>query len=334
MLFLLVVLLAPSLAYAGSPSADLSVQIVPPAPPGIPAVPAGAKAAGFTTLAANYDFTIPFGQSGGLPTNWLGCAPHDGAVHSWYQGIYSTSQNWPCAGRFTQVTDPLTGTMALQISWVGTDYNPECGGSDCLNVAMMTTEDSSSGGSRTTTFPNAYFEIVYRATPTTTNSPDSPTSAFWQLQNSQYLVGFLTGLELDHIEMYGANLSGEYGSAVHDWAGGGSGGNPNQFVWHGARYTLGPSYDPSKYHTYAGRLTSDGSTRTAYCVYVDGSQYGCVGPWSMPGGANEYANRNFLILNTGGDNQSRQMYVQRITVWSCAQWQTQICNGTALTGTP
>jgi hypothetical protein len=71
-LFFAAMLLAPSLAYG----ADLTVQVVPAA--SSPAAPAGAQAAGFTTLAANYDFTQP------LPSNWLGCSPWDGQPHQWY----------------------------------------------------------------------------------------------------------------------------------------------------------------------------------------------------------------------------------------------------------
>jgi hypothetical protein len=66
---LLAALLAPVLAYGGSPSTDLSVQIVPAASPPPPSkgiacaigpnynssIPAAAQAAGFTTCAANYD---------------------------------------------------------------------------------------------------------------------------------------------------------------------------------------------------------------------------------------------------------------------------------------
>src|SRR5215475_4350042 len=65
-LFYAAALLVPGLAYAGNPSADLSVQIVP----AVPQVPAGAQAAGFTTLAANYDFSQPKYAS---QSNYLTC---------------------------------------------------------------------------------------------------------------------------------------------------------------------------------------------------------------------------------------------------------------------
>src|ERR1700761_1982291 len=88
---LLAALLAPVLAYGGSPSTDLSVQIVPaasppPPPPTNLTPPAPAQAAGFTTLAANYDFT---GQTsdGVHPANW-----------------YQTITNWlTCVGGYTGV---------------------------------------------------------------------------------------------------------------------------------------------------------------------------------------------------------------------------------------
>jgi hypothetical protein len=57
-LLLAAALLAPTLAFSANPSADLSVQVVPVA--SSPAVPAGAQAARYTTLAFHSDFTQPF----------------------------------------------------------------------------------------------------------------------------------------------------------------------------------------------------------------------------------------------------------------------------------
>jgi hypothetical protein len=74
-LFFAAMLRAPSLASSANPGTDLIVQVVPAALP--PAVPAGVQPAGFTTLAANYDFTQP------LPSNWLGYSPLDGQRHQW-----------------------------------------------------------------------------------------------------------------------------------------------------------------------------------------------------------------------------------------------------------
>src|SRR6266851_8606107 len=61
-------------AMGTSPSVDVPITISSSGP----TPPPGAVAAGFTTLAANYDFTQT------LPANWLGC-PDDGLTHQWYQ---------------------------------------------------------------------------------------------------------------------------------------------------------------------------------------------------------------------------------------------------------
>jgi hypothetical protein len=77
-LFLTAALLAPGLAYAGNPSADLSGQIVPASgsiacgvgPNYTGSIPTQASTAGFTTCAANYDFTSS--QFANAST-WLDC---------------------------------------------------------------------------------------------------------------------------------------------------------------------------------------------------------------------------------------------------------------------
>src|SRR5690348_16001070 len=93
----------PGLAYAGNPSADLSVQIVP-APPPAPAV-----AAGFTTLTLNADFSTPFYAN---KANWLDCG---GATSpQWYKQWVAFGSNGvaaPCSA-ILQETDPLTGRPA------------------------------------------------------------------------------------------------------------------------------------------------------------------------------------------------------------------------------
>ncbi len=84
-LFFAAALLAPGLVYAADPSANLSVEIVPAGSD--PAVPAQAAAAGFTTLAANFDFVnntmcvydgrSPACVAASPTTNWLDCTGND-----------------------------------------------------------------------------------------------------------------------------------------------------------------------------------------------------------------------------------------------------------------
>src|ERR1700730_16567866 len=77
-LFFMAALLAPGLAYGGNPSADLTGQIVP-AGSG-PPVPAPAAAAGFTTLAGNFDFSQPLYAT---QSNWLDCPTSSGNRMLW-----------------------------------------------------------------------------------------------------------------------------------------------------------------------------------------------------------------------------------------------------------
>ena len=93
-------------AYAAmgtSPSVDVPITISSSGP----TAPPGAVAAGFTTLAANYDFTQP------MPAGWLGCSPDDGQTHQWYQQPNNT---FPC--NIAQTTDPSTGGSVLNIQWL------------------------------------------------------------------------------------------------------------------------------------------------------------------------------------------------------------------------
>src|SRR6266478_9018702 len=77
-LFFTAALLVPGLANGADPSATLPVQIVPSGSPR--AIPAGAQAAGFTTLALDADFSLPFYAT---QSNWLDCA---GATSpQWYR---------------------------------------------------------------------------------------------------------------------------------------------------------------------------------------------------------------------------------------------------------
>src|SRR5215831_19464196 len=89
-------MLAPCLAFAANPSANLSVQVVPTGPTTSAQCPATAPAeaaqAGFTTMAFCNDFTQPIPNTAGtgLPATWLGLVssgggPADGNDHVWFQ---------------------------------------------------------------------------------------------------------------------------------------------------------------------------------------------------------------------------------------------------------
>ena len=96
-LFFTAALLMPSLAYAGNPSANLSVQVVPA---GVQVAPAGAQAAGYTTLAFHSDFTQPFYTN---LSNWLDCAG-------------ATSPQWWIAGGNGHSPPPCAQPTSRQVA--------------------------------------------------------------------------------------------------------------------------------------------------------------------------------------------------------------------------
>jgi hypothetical protein len=298
-------LLWPCVASGANPSADLSVNVVTPV-----STPAAASVAGFNTLAGNYDFTQP------LPAGWLGCAPFDSNAHQWYQGQWWYANEPPCD--ITQGTDPLTNAMTLVMNWQPSYASAGTGGQYMSTL--------SHDNNKVTDYPNAYYEITYRITPTL----DKSYTALWTwTQRAAQGVG-AGPIEWDFIETYGQWLAG-YGATIHTWA---HNADTNG-VWSNS---LPSGYDPTQYHTYAGRITSDGSTQISFCSYLDGNLMKCQNVGNPI--SSDFTNRNALIVGNGtccgNVNTTGQttMYIKSIRVWSCAKWQTEMCNGTALTAAP
>jgi hypothetical protein len=302
-----------SSAYAAmgtSPSVDVPITISPSGP----TPPPGAVAAGFTTLAANYDFTQP------LPANWLGCAPFDGNTHQWYQGLWWYSSEPPC--NITQVGDSVAASNVLDLQWL-----PSYAGQGTQDYLVMST--LSHDTTKVTDFPNAYYEIVYRVAPTVPDPNSSPLTAFWTW-GTDSARGGSGPIEWDFIETYGSNF-GAYDAGIHNH---GNSDLGTQFVFQGTS-SFPAGYDPTQYHTYAMRITSDGSTQMSACSYVDGTLIACANPQAVRA---EFNQRNFIIVWNGAGGQpvtqKTDMYVKSVRVWSCANWKTTMCNGTVLTAAP
>jgi hypothetical protein len=330
-------LLVPVLAYGASPSTDLSVQIVPaasPTPPPAPTpppspngiacdigpnytgtIPAGAQAAGFTHCAANYDFTQPFFAT---MSNWLDCAGASSPL--WYNTGYNSTAT-PCSD-FSIVND--SGSNVLEIQWTPTDASNNSSAS-----WMGTTPSNTSSGNGT--FPQGvYVQDIWRSTAAT----QTALGVYGDILSFFTWSGANNGIiEWDWFEAY---TDGGAANCYHDWDnnGGGCGGN----FW-----ATGTNFSPSAeaaYHTYASRVTSDGSANFALCTYLDGSQLGCNE--FQPGSSNAFGDRNYYSTGVGNLNAGsvtvpsvpEVMYIKQITVFSCSGWQTGQCNGTVLDGSP
>jgi hypothetical protein len=339
-------LLVPALAYG----ADLSVQIVPaasppPSPPLSPpptglTPPPGAQAAGFTTLALNMDFTGATTSSYAGTTynindlsdsnSWLSCQYATGGGNTPTHPVWWVSPAWgnaaPCS-RVSIINDG--GTNVLDIQWQPND-GPNLG----VNASEIDTWTVNESANTGYSFPlgGSYIEFVFRETPATISACPAGGGAcldddVWSWPTS----GGST--EWDFLETY---ANGFGAPAVH-----GDSNASSVPAWGFLDYT--------QYRTFGLRMTTDG-THMDQCGYLDTGAvstssstrtfFGCGGEFTANDGTSTTEQRSFLRLQVGPvggspwPTENMDMYLQRITVWSCSSWQTSPCTGTVLTGAP
>ena len=272
-----------------------------------PTLPTEAANAGFTTLAANYDFSQPLYAT---QSNWLDCTGSSAnAALPWHANYFNSF--WPTCN-INQATDPVTSQTVLRQTYLGSYYP-----TGQINTAMQT-----SGPHSAITFPNMYIETVLREDLSYTGGAGS-SSGVWTWQTPS------NGFEFDVGELDPA--AGGWGDAAwHDWRSGGSQGN---FIW----VSFGTNNLPSgwmvtAYHKYGILLTSDGSTSTYACGFVDDILQGCQ--LTDASGVN-YTEHSFLLATVAPPSKTDtslniSQYIQYIRVWSCANWASQMCNGSIL----
>jgi hypothetical protein len=337
-LFFGAALLVPALAYCGNTSVDLSVEILPASL--APEVPAGAKAAGFTTLALNSDFTHQ------LPSNWLGgCSVAgngqsvsdffaDDTGHTWWMNIWWAYNYQPCLTVQRQDPNGVDG-LVLDMPWTVDNAYTKVG--TVIETASWDYNASIPRGTANSFPIGSYYEVVARI---------SPSSA-----SGTYMVFLTWGpggiadqncgctMEWDIMETSDNTLD-NYDSAIHNWGAGGAG---NFILQPWNNLAPGTNFDASKYNTYGLRVTYDGALSAVGCTYVNNVFQACA---PLPNlNSTEQNARNFLLLGNGCDywhqpnqqcnqGQAQHVYVKSIRVWSCANWQSTQCSGTVLTGAP
>jgi hypothetical protein len=292
-LFFMAALLVPGLANGADPSATLPVQIVPSQ-----AIPAGAQRAGFTTLAFSSDFTQPFYAT---QSNWLDCA--GASSPQWYRAWigFGTSLNAPCSAT-TQQFDSVAGGPVLQIHWQDSYYT----GLQVERTVIQTVNNSGTGNRIP---PNAYFEVIARYDVPATNT----TMDLWS-----YTVD--SSIEWDGIEAwFPPNFGGDAAATYHNNAG------ATNTMWNGFPPTFGSGFDYTQYHTYAWRVTSDGSTAGFWCMYIDNVQQGCQN-WGATAGQLAGVDQTMQLL--GGMScrgtpvpcspSGVNVWVKSVRVFSCA----------------
>jgi hypothetical protein len=361
-LFFALALLVPGLAYSANPSADLTVQVVPgPPPPGIACaigpnytgpIPAGAQAAGYTTCAANYDFTNAAYSN---VSSWLRC-PDDGTPgYQWYYTYFSA---FDCAN-VVMVTDG--GTQTLQISFTTDLFT--------AGEKQLQLETQAERGALPrvgTSFPaGLYVESVWRYPASTfanapANTPALLAGAPFMWCNNCSIGGASTPfVEIDPNEQYSnagsttidaTSFVGYTNFGTGEWNFGGA-GNHLGLIGSGPRSSNVAGWDPTVYHTYSLRWTQNTSGNFAGCVYFDNTQLspssgggpGCQTGTYQGGGSDPSITARYAFHSWTGWAQPNTVptptgpavvLFRRMTVFTCATWQTTGCTGTIQTGNP
>jgi hypothetical protein len=334
-LLLTAALLAPGLAHGDVSAPYPGGQSQPVVPAS--AVPAPAQAAGFTTPVIQSDFTQ---SKYANQSNWLNCNPTgpfsipNPEWHNAWVG-FGTQIVAPCSA-YTQQTDPVLGGPALQMHWDNSYCQGHCVGGNGW-AATLTLESVNSDSNGTQIPPYAYYEVVFRW-----DTPLTNTNRGIDIWSNTFTL-----TEFDTIEAYGKTIDGNTitNSTTHSQTGssGTNWSSPYQpchsppiptcsegsdLEGHGYAYTCNTckgdffpnGLDVTQYHKWAWRVTSNGTTDTFYCVYIDDITIGCS---TVHPDATELADGtwSFILLNAqnwaaGSDNFN--LWVKSIAVWSCA----------------
>jgi hypothetical protein len=361
-LFFLAALLAPGLAFGGNPSADLSVQVVPAGsdlPPSGLTPPPGAVAAGYTTLA--WEFDIPNNQvcnsaSGTLVcvaasplSNWLDCSVNGGQAATtpmfWVVKQYYNAA--PCSD-MTIVYDSAAGknqvgANVLDVAFTPTDYANNIWGTQLETVRQDLLASIEFP-------PGIYVEVTFAVEPATQTSSypqlpltvDGTTYTYGETTDQFFYANNGTTAafsERDIIELASPVIGGNGGGGPDN--NGASGGTGNDYASYNTSTISG--YDPTTYNTYADRWFFDGGASVGVCQYITQVSLGrnpvqlhCGLSTSYSGGA-ALTTRQFAILQVGPQAQTIgspgiPMHVRFMSyrVWSCAGWATGSCyNSTA-----
>jgi len=301
--------------------------------------PAQAAAAGFTTLAYNFDFSLPlYGTQG----NWLDCSSSNASVPFWFNiGNCDVSQ----------ISDPDTPSIkVMDIHWNNGDPIDN-------TFAEFIYTFHNSGASAVGTFPNNYAEVTLRAAPSSnTGVPNTGLGSIYTCQvdinGVQVDITAHPAIEVDPGEVWGSNFADAQTGYI------GCGGLNSQLAGQWASWDSGtnqflPSgFSPFAWHKYGSLMTSDGATNVYICNFVDDILQG-PGCQPITPAAIVFRQRNLLIMSMqicpGGDGMGGCTYAatptqdalfKNIHIWSCPSWSgnagdvAHMCNSPSLAGNP
>jgi hypothetical protein len=299
---------------AAAVAQNLTISVTPQG-----AIPAAAANAGFTTLAQSWDFSKPLYA---VQSNWYDCSGTNfsNPAQLFHQGAPGIVLNNPCS--INQVNDG--GVNVMDFQWL-TSYDNTQGakyGNGNFNGVGGQTADQN--GNVSVDFPSMYIETVARVTRTFGQPANSGgPNDVWTWSDPPNCP-----IEIDVFELY-EDQTGFSDGSTHSWC-----TNQDAYRWQSySTNNLPPGYKVTDYHKYGTLLTSDGATEIYACGFVDDLLQGCggVNAASSPG---LFSARNRINAgvssNLGTSAANIDLNVKYINVYSCANWKTQMCNGSTL----
>jgi hypothetical protein len=290
-------------------------------------IPAPAQRAGYTTCVANYDFTSKsnFTYAGktynfSKLSTWLGCSGETTAL--WWNGGYNSRPS--SCSNYSMTLDSAIGKNVLDMAFTAADAN------NSASATWMSQGNGNFGGpaaTQTFNFPQGiYLDYTLEVRPADTNpyaSDSTCQTVYCELMGFFSLGTSGAFQEWDALEMDAA------GAKVYQ-------SNNRMFPSNsGGAFT---------YHHYGMLLTTDGSTATWACGYLDGNGVSCYTK-SIPAGG--FTERQFYGIGVGSlyfknchsggpcpaPSPTQHMRIQSIRILSCANWTAQQCN-TGIISTP
>jgi|SRR5215469_11499565 len=279
--------------------------------------PAQAADVGFTTPALIADFSASNASS------LINCTIGDQTPSQWFfQGFVgrTTRNDYTCAQNLAFPYDPAAGKQVLQLKMLESQivgYPCNISGVSLCNGTVISTSSSSADGIATT-YPMGYYEWTFR----TSNNVNvgNVDWSFWSWVNVQDTLE----IDFDQSQSSGT-LTDNGGLGVGDWS-----TSPPGFSF------VTESGPASKYKRLGVLWTGNASTMN-FCLYINDVQQGCINGYTPQG--DQATQRRYIMLwiepkcgQNDGDATcfgsgwgEVDLFVQRVRVFTCADWQTSMC---------
>lgn len=338
--FFITVLLAPLLAHGASPTANLSVSVVPATSAGsgnCPSTPPpAAQRAGYTSLIYCLDGGDP---ANATLSNWLVCPGSDSLA-------VMINNSGPCdSAHYFQAADPATGKTVIQYHQNYANDGTTMSENQMVDPNCPALPNNCAGqpygGTRMNIPANSYREVRFRVS-TYGGSSGQTAPDFWSW-NLEYL--YIPNATLGEQPMEKDTIEG----------GAGTGDSQGNIDWSACDCGISAFAGPSEIqsyingwamqdqHSYGELVTGDGVQYQQFCGYVDNTLIATNNPSSYQANCNTYCylsscswsgadethhlfQHDILSMWTGGATNDQDTYIEYFAVWACPDPNTNNCN--------